>query len=1076
MPTLKLLPLLTLLALSSPTHAAITAVNVGASANDMTGDVIRRAFQIINTNFSNLDAQFGTVTNLLTVPTMAALRAMPATNSTTGYQLVGYLTANDGGGGRFYVDPLGIEDDNAGTIITPNNNVGRIRRLEDNSDVYPQWFGGVINNATINAAISYVSTRGHGTVWITADTAIDPINDPITMRSNVALLGAPGGGLHFEGLQPASWTLITVPEGTTNGAIWNLKLRGRLETPGSTNNTGYLIDLGAVTNFSIGGIQARDWYTGYLSPLDGKAFSNLQIFDENGQDTVLGYGAVRDGFTDDTVAFQQAVHHKQQFNGKVFVPRGPSPYFVCSIWVTNGSVSLISDGATLEQHYHNPEEGVVPRISSVFTICAHNTVVEGFTFRQAGLYPTTETDNVTGFCSPVNIHLATNVVVRNNLFDTGTGKGISCSGSYPQFINNSFVKSGITFGVGQRLDWLFYEDASITPGDLSTYNKELIYRSPLSPLVQGNTFIGSNPNKICVLFSAAPGFKFLDNVMIDMDTPTGSVVIYSGDAGFTDLNGTNIYNMPGLVRGNTITGSFGDNGAINLRINTPTSDYVQAGFIVTNMTSSVVIEQNDIRGTGHGIEINSAPGTIVRNNYVKVTGSPLWPGGNCTGLVFDGGYYESTTAGLGATIPASETYLRPPIMKNMIFRNLTLVSSAGDEYAMRNVEPIFYENLTVDNVTFDFRGAAGSGDPPKVLQFSASKGFIKVVDSTFIITNSMSKRPIAFISGTAAVDFSRNITIAPDGVYPRGASLAGRKVRIEDNNVGGFEITGTTLLQMSGNQIESYPDSQSPLVVSTTGRAMIVNNYITNNSTTATICADIGVTNGTFSDNIVMGNSSSDMVRSTLGRLLTFNNVILNAGAGFNYPTAHLTGTVDDTAGDRALHVDMGAQTGYTFTLHRDGSPGWFGIHQDNYFGASSDRDAQYHVWPLEAAYHAGHAFFVHTAGDPTNTLTYGFGMNGSKQFLVNGSIETLVAGQGVRIKEGSNARMGQSTLVTGTVTIANTSITASTRIFVFPAAAGTLNGRIRVASRVNSTSFTVTSSDAGDTAAFDWLLVEPTP
>jgi hypothetical protein len=107
--------------------------------------------------------------------------------------------------------------------------------------------------------------------------------------------------------------------------------------------------------------------------------------------------------------------------------------------------------------------------------------------------------------------------------------------------------------------------------------------------------------------------------------------------------------------------------------------------------------------------------------------------------------------------------------------------------------------------------------------------------------------------------------------------------------------------------------------------------------------------------------------------------------------------------------------------------------------------------------------------------LVYGFGMNGSQQFLVNGDVILQTAGKGFQVKEGSNARMGQSTLSGGTVTIANTSVNTGTRIFVFPSSAGTLNGRLRVASRVAGTSFTVTSSDAGDSAAFDWLLVEPT-
>jgi len=1064
-----LLSLVLAFSLQPSAFPAVTRINVGASANDMTGDRIRTALQIANTNFSTLDSQFGFVTNLLTVPNMAALRAMPATNTTTGYQLIGYLSANDGGGGTFYVDPLGIENDDLGTVITPNNNVGRIKRRLENTDVYPQWFGGLVNNATIQSAINYTSARGQGSIWITADYPIDPVTNKITMRSNCSLIGAPGGGLHFEGLQTASWALLTVPAGVTNASIANLKLRGRLETPGSTNNTGYLIDLGAVTNFTIGGIQARDWYTAYFSPLDGKAFENLQVFDANWLDTVLGYGAVADGFTDDTRAVQDAIHHKQLFNGKVFFPRTPNPFQLCSTWVTNGSVILSGDQAVIEQRYRNPTEGTLAHLSSIFTITAHNTVVEGFVLNQAGLFPTAETENNTGYCPAINVHLATNVVIRNNLFNQGTGKAISNGGgSYMQILNNRFVKSGITFGVGNRLDWLFNE---------ATFpSRDGVYRSPLAPLVQGNTFIGSNPNKICVLFSASPDFKFLDNTMIDMDTPTGVIVAYSGDAGFTDANGTNIYNYPGLIRGNTISGSFGINGAIYVRINTPTSDYVQTGFVVTNMYSSIVIENNQIRGTGVGIELNAAPGTVVRNNDVRVTSSPLWWEGNSTGLVVDGGHYESTLAGLGNTLPSSESFLRPPIMKNMVIRNCRIVTPPGEEYAMRNVEPIHYENLAIENVTFDFSGAAGSGTPPCILQFTASTGFIKITDCTFNITNAMNKRTAVLMTGASAdIEFSRNTIVAPAGVERRGVTLSGRKVRVHDNDVGRIDITQTPDLLLTRNYIPGYADSESPLVITTTGRAIITDNVITNNSTVAAICADIGVTNGVFANNTVSGNSSSDMVRSTLGRLLVHNNVILNAGAGYDYPTALGTGTLADTVEERALHIDMADQTGYGITLHRNGSPGTLGISQNNAFGAS-DRDTQYYVWPDEAIYHAGHAFYVHAAATATNAFIYGFGMNGSQQFILNGQLYFQTAGQGLHIIEGSNARMGTSTLSSGTVTIANTSIETNTRIFCFPKETGTYNGRLRVTARVAGTSFTVASSDAGDSVAFDWLLVGVAP
>ncbi|MFE7128966.1 glycosyl hydrolase family 28-related protein [Streptomyces sp. NPDC057617] len=82
-------------------------------------------------------------------------------------------------------------------------------------------------------------------------------------------------------------------------------------------------------------------------------------------------------------------------------------------------------------------------------------------------------------------------------------------------------------------------------------------------------------------------------------------------------------------------------------------------------------------------------------------------------------------------------------------------------------------------------------------------------------------------------------------------------------------------------------------------------------------------------------------------------------------------------------------------------------------------------------------------------------------------------AGGGLAIAEGANARMGAATLAAGTVTVANTGVTANTRIVPFRQAAGGTLGHLSV-SRTPGTSFTITSSSNTDTSVVAWLLVEP--
>ncbi|MFD5663461.1 glycosyl hydrolase family 28-related protein [Streptomyces anthocyanicus] len=82
-------------------------------------------------------------------------------------------------------------------------------------------------------------------------------------------------------------------------------------------------------------------------------------------------------------------------------------------------------------------------------------------------------------------------------------------------------------------------------------------------------------------------------------------------------------------------------------------------------------------------------------------------------------------------------------------------------------------------------------------------------------------------------------------------------------------------------------------------------------------------------------------------------------------------------------------------------------------------------------------------------------------------------AGGGIAIAEGANARMGVSTLAAGTVTVANTSVTANTRVMPFRQAAGGAPGHLSVTKNVG-VGFTITSSSNTDTSAVAWVLLEP--
>jgi hypothetical protein len=84
-------------------------------------------------------------------------------------------------------------------------------------------------------------------------------------------------------------------------------------------------------------------------------------------------------------------------------------------------------------------------------------------------------------------------------------------------------------------------------------------------------------------------------------------------------------------------------------------------------------------------------------------------------------------------------------------------------------------------------------------------------------------------------------------------------------------------------------------------------------------------------------------------------------------------------------------------------------------------------------------------------------------------------AGKGIKVKEGSNAKMGTVTLAgTTPVTVPTTAVTAASRIFLtVQSPAGTPSGVAYVASRTPGASFSVKGMP-GDTSTVAWLIMEP--
>lgn len=119
-------------------------------------------------------------------------------------------------------------------------------------------------------------------------------------------------------------------------------------------------------------------------------------------------------------------------------------------------------------------------------------------------------------------------------------------------------------------------------------------------------------------------------------------------------------------------------------------------------------------------------------------------------------------------------------------------------------------------------------------------------------------------------------------------------------------------------------------------------------------------------------------------------------------------------------------------------------------------------------------------AGSEASYMTFGTASAGAivERVRIDSGGQVLIqtAGKGLSITEGSNCKMGVSTLVAGTVTVSTTAVTATSRIFITYQSLGTISlpAAIGVTARTAGTSFTITSATITDTSVIAWHIVEP--
>lgn len=114
------------------------------------------------------------------------------------------------------------------------------------------------------------------------------------------------------------------------------------------------------------------------------------------------------------------------------------------------------------------------------------------------------------------------------------------------------------------------------------------------------------------------------------------------------------------------------------------------------------------------------------------------------------------------------------------------------------------------------------------------------------------------------------------------------------------------------------------------------------------------------------------------------------------------------------------------------------------------------------------------SAGNDINLQGSGLMNESAAAWLVqNVDLSVHSTGRGLKVAEGTSAKQGVATLAAGTVVVANTSVTVNSRI-VLTAQDNNTSGALRVSARTAGTSFTITSSNAGDTGVVAYQIFEP--
>jgi len=243
------------------------------------------------------------------------------------------------------------------------------------------------------------------------------------------------------------------------------------------------------------------------------------------------------------------------------------------------------------------------------------------------------------------------------------------------------------------------------------------------------------------------------------------------------------------------------------------------------------------------------------------------------------------------------------------------------------------------------------------------------------------------------------------------------------------------------------------------------------------------VTPTTNSSCIVIGSYCDVPVAATSGQL-NIGNVLYGTGL---YATAAVSSTPTTTGNigiglttpTARLHLAAGTTSANSAPLKfTSGSllttavAGAVEFLTDKYYGTITTGAARKELALVDAAMTTGQGVYTTTNGRVTSSANLLW--SGSTNMFLNANFKLNTAGNGLYIKEGTNATSGIKTLTGGTAVVSTTKVTASSRVHLTSQGGGSNHGAHYISARTAGTSFTITSTNASDTDAIAWTIIEP--